>query len=270
MTGSNLSARERAKACLHKRFGRRTDPNGYVDRPQDNLIPGVRLDQFEPDLRRGDGNKLRMKFCAVHSSAALTVNCFAPFKDSPGEIRLMGHHGVKSVEFEKPLRIFRGGTPANIDVWIELDDGAIAIESKFLEYFEPKKPDFSPAYDRLAPPVSERNWWMAFTEAKKGVPQHLDRAQLLKHYFGLRHLQQSQTTPKTLTLLYLFWEPLNWKEIAECRQHRKGVEEFAEGLAGSSIPFGWLTYSQLWSEWAEVPALKEHAGRLKTRYEVSI
>ena len=174
------------------------------------------------------------------------------------------------VEFEKPLKIFRGGTPANLDVWIELDDGAIAIESKLLEYLQPKKPQFSPAYDRLSPPVSESSWWTVFREAKKGTAQHLDRAQLLKHYFALCRLQRSKEPPPSLTLLYLFWEPLNWPDVAECRQHRKEVEEFADNVADASIPFKWMTYSQLWNQWNEVPALKEHATRLKGRYEVAI
>jgi len=58
MTASSRSASERAKTALRKRFGRRTDPHGYVDWPQDNLIQGVQLDQCEADLRRGDGNEL--------------------------------------------------------------------------------------------------------------------------------------------------------------------------------------------------------------------
>ena len=270
MTASSRSAGEKAKDALRKQFDGITDPQGYVDWPQGNLIPGVRLDQFEADLRRGDGNELRMKFCAVHSSAALAVNCFAPFKDRPGDITILDHRGAVNIEFEKPLKIFPERRPANLDVWIDKGDSAIAIESKLLEYLHPKAPEFAPAYDCLAPPMSDSSWWAAFMDAKKGTPRHLDRAQLLKHYFGLRHLQQSQATPKKLTLLYLFWEPLNWPDVAECLQHREEVNEFAEKVAGASIPFRWMTYPQLWQEWSGVPALREHASHLNARYEVCI
>jgi hypothetical protein len=87
LSASSTLAKGKAKLALCKRFGGVADRQGYVDWPQGNLIPGVRLDQFEADLRRGDGNELRMKFCALHSSAALAVNCFAPFKRSTREHR---------------------------------------------------------------------------------------------------------------------------------------------------------------------------------------
>src|SRR2546426_2966184 len=45
-----------------------------------------------------------------------------------------------------------------------------------------------------------------------------------------------------------FWEPVNWCEIDECRKHRKEVEEFADKVAASSIPFQSMTYAQLWQE----------------------
>ena len=135
MSASNPSAREKAKLALRKRFGGVTDPQGYVDWPQGNLIPGVRLDQVQGGLRPGDGNELRMKFCAVHSSAAWAVNCFAPFKDRPGDIEILGQHGAAGVEFEKRLRIFPDRRPSNLDVWIDLGGRAIAIKSKMLEYF---------------------------------------------------------------------------------------------------------------------------------------
>ncbi len=77
----------KAKDALLSNFSRDssgwTVDKGYARWPQDNLIPGIKLAMFEEDLRRGDGNELRMKFCAVHSSAALAVNCFALFKEQP-------------------------------------------------------------------------------------------------------------------------------------------------------------------------------------------
>lgn len=51
MNGTN-SARAKAKFALNQNFSGATDQNGYVDWPQKNLLSGVRLDQFERDLRQ--------------------------------------------------------------------------------------------------------------------------------------------------------------------------------------------------------------------------
>src|SRR6185295_9756925 len=101
-------AKQRAKEALRSRFGRPTDARGYVDRPQANLVPGVLFDQFEADLRRGDCDELRTKFCAIHSSAALGVNTFAPLKERPHDLCLLGENGAMSIEFEKRLPIIAG------------------------------------------------------------------------------------------------------------------------------------------------------------------
>ena len=68
----------------------------------------------------------------------------------------------------------------------------------------------------------------------------------------------------------MFWEPVNWKEIEVCRQHRKELEAFAEKVSGSTISFRWMTYSQLWEEWSAIPALAQHTSNLKARYEVQL
>ena len=261
--------RARARTALQHQFAGPTDA-GYVDWPQANLVPGVRLEQFESDLRRGDGGELRMKFCAVHSSAALAVNCFAPFKDKPDELVLLDTRGAVEVQFEKRLQIIPGRRPSNLDVWIDRGTSRVGIESKLLEYFEPKAPEFAPAYRALAPPVSESWLWEAYEDCLGGAPQHLDRAQLVKHYFGLSQLHRIAKQRENLTLLYLFWEPLNWQDIEECRRHREEAESFATQAANSSIPFHWMTYSQLWQEWTGIPGLEQHAANLKARYEVCI
>jgi hypothetical protein len=263
-----MTTAERARVALRARSGLATSGQGYVNWPQDNLVAGVRLEQFESDLRRGDGNELQMKFCAVHSSAALAVNCFAPFKERPTDLELLGQRCQEPVEFERPLRIFRGGRPPNLDVWADQGTRVVAIESKLLEYLSPKAPAFSPAYDRLEG-ESEPRWWAAYAAAKDGPAQHLDRAQLVKHYFGLQKWQRLNPS-KGVVLLYLFWEPANWRELAECVTHREQVEEFSERLYGSSIQFTWTTYPRLWSDWLEIPRLEDHARNLQARYETPI
>jgi hypothetical protein len=59
------------------------DEKGYVREASQNLIEGVRLDDCEADLNQGGGNEMKGKFRAAHSSSALAVNTFAPFKANP-------------------------------------------------------------------------------------------------------------------------------------------------------------------------------------------
>jgi hypothetical protein len=249
-------------------FSGAADKNGYTHWPQENLLPGIDLAAVEDDLRGGDGDELSMKFCAVHSSCALAVNCFAPFKVQPSRLALLGRQGAMKVEFEHKLNIFHGGTAPNLDVWIERGNDVVAVESKLLEYLTPKKPDFSSAYDRLAPPKSDPDWWRVYEEAKKGKEQYLDRAQLVKHYFGLNKFRKDHSECPQPTLLYLFWEPLNWQDVRECSQHRDEIKAFEEAVSDSQIKFCWMTYNDLWEQWSTVPDLTAHARCLKARYQV--
>jgi len=259
-----------AKAALRRNFSGLADDKGYTHWPQENLLPGIDLATVENDLRGGDGRELRMKFCAVHSSCALAVNCFAPFKTNPSRLHLLGKQQATNVEFERKLTIFEGRTGPNLDVWIERQNDVVAVESKLLEYLVPKRAEFSPTYKGLAPPKCDPCWWEMYDQASEGTESHLDRAQLIKHYFGLNEFRRSHPECPTLTLLYLFWEPLNWTEIGECTEHRAEVGAFAQAVDNSPIMFRWMTYNDLWEEWSAVPDLAGHAQRLKARYEVRI
>lgn len=251
----------------------RLDEKGHVQQLEQNLVPGVLLEYFESDLQQGDGNELQTKFPAAHSSTALAVNSFGWFcgDDRLQHLNLLGKSGAKEVKFERKCPIFRGGRAPNLDVWIEFDGEIIAIESKLTEYFTKTKPEFSPAYERLAPPgLSEPCWWNLYQEAKKGTPSYLDRAQLLKHYFGLRKFQQKKDAPGQMTLLYLYWRPVNADDIEVCKSHQSELAEFESSAADSEIKFRPMTYSQLWREWQQVSELTEHASNLQTRYQVEV
>ena len=100
----------------------------------------------------------------------------------------------------------------------------MAVESKLLEYLTPKKPEFSQTYQGLAP-ESEPAWWSAYERAKGSKEQHLDRAQLIEHYFGLNRFQKKKPAVTRLTLLYIFWEPLKMgRRVPECSLHREQVK----------------------------------------------
>ena len=143
----------------------------------------------------------------------------------------------------------------------------LAIESKLLEYLVPKKPEFSASYEKLESVTTDKQLWKLYRKTLHMKEGFLDRAQLIKHCFGISALQRRGGKA---TLIYLYWEPNNAVSIEECRKHRAEVAEFATGLEGSSIPFVAMTYSELWAQWARKPELKDHVAALRKRYEVTI
>jgi hypothetical protein len=128
---------------------------------------------------------------------------------------------------------------------------------------------FSPAYDRLAPPRCDENWWRLYQEVKLGAPQHLDRAQLVKHYFGIHAFQRGHPDVSA-ALVYLFWEPLNWQEVGACVRHRAEIDAFVSGVSDSPVLFRWMSYNDLWGSWLAEPPLADHARRLQRRYQVNL
>lgn len=249
------------------------DDKGYVQKPEQNLLPGVRLEYFEDDLQQGAGSELQTKFRAAHSSSALAVNSFAWFcaVRRLHHLNLLGASCAKELKFERKCPIFRGGRAPHLDVWIEFDGEVIAIESKLTEYLAKTKPEFSPAYERLAPPgLSEPCWWNLYQDAKKGTPTYLDRAQLLKHYFGLRKFQQKKDAPGQITLLYLYWKPGNADDIEICKSHQLELAAFERSVADSEIKFCSMSYLQLWRDWQKVPELADHVHNLQSRYEAEV
>ncbi|MEZ5940629.1 MAG: hypothetical protein R3C18_04505 [Planctomycetaceae bacterium] len=262
-----------AKLALRKRLGEAVslDSKGYVSRPEQNLLPDVAMDHFESDLRAGDGNELKMKFCASHSSTALAVNSFAWFR--PAEklqhLTVLEHANAKTLQFERKCQIFRGGRAPNLDVWVEYSENTVAIESKFTEYFKQKKPAFTPAYERLET-LSDSCWWKVYQAAKEGERSYLDCAQLVKHYFGLRRLQAAKDPPGNIRFLYLYWEPVNADELAVCQAHRREIAMLTEATAESEIRFHAMSYSTLWRQWEQIPELGVHVRNLQSRYEVEV
>ena len=113
------------------------DEKGYTDSVSDNLLPSVAVADFEADLRQGSGDELTGKIRAAHSSTALAVNCFAPFRRSPSHLHLCGTEGFTSLHFEKKCPTGLRGTPPNLDVLASRSDRVVAIESKCTEYLSP-------------------------------------------------------------------------------------------------------------------------------------
>lgn len=261
-----------AKKTLWDRFASITpyqfDKQGYVGPYEKNLLPGVRPEQFAPDLETGSGNELHNKFRAIHSSSALAVNSFAPFKDQPQKLTLCGKTNFTAIHFERQCPTGLGGTPPNLDLLVENDSAVIGVESKFLETLSHKKPKFSPSYCREKLPQAEDIWLELLNELRAAGPGFLDTAQLVKHYLGLRNQKEFQN--KKITLLYLFWEPGNWEEFTTYVEHRKEIERFTERVKNSDIEFTSQSYNNLWDEWKKENLLTDHVINLHQRYSLAI
>ena len=152
---SDSPIKPRVKRLLREALVRRrpdpdivVDRDGYVGSFTDNLLPLVSPADFEADLRAGDGNELETKFCAAHSSSALAVNCFAPFRTRIDDLTLPFAGAFSKLEFERkcPALPDRRHPPRghpHLDVLLSGADGVVGVESKLIEYFDRHRAKFS-------------------------------------------------------------------------------------------------------------------------------
>lgn len=289
------SARRRADECLalsRPGLSRRDAYPQYLLRWQDNLIDGVSAADFEADMRTGDGSELEdrhsrssgkwtpAKFCAPYSSSALAVNAFGPFRHRVPLPSTAGLVGFEVARFEyrcdNGLRTLHY---PNFDLLLEATDtgGVVAVESKFLEPLATKHVDFKPQYDgpfcgydgrRVE---AEEPWRAVFEALKAGrlAYAHLDAAQLVKHYLGLK----VKFKDRARTLLYVFWEPCNALENEDFKVHGMEVADFAERVSRCGTRFLAISYPALWREWESTSTwsgITAHVSRLRARYGFSL
>jgi hypothetical protein len=269
----------RARLSLADAFDRSTtgkvlDKRGYVSRPEENLLPGISMEDVVADLRAGSGNELAGKFCAVHSSSALAVNAFAPFRRHaakvPFPIDELSVRGTIGFERQCPTGLARA-TPPNLDVMIEGPSEVIGIESKLTEHLNRHRARFSPRYAEVQDVEWRDTAYFSEMERLRSDPniyQWLDAAQLIKHAYGLMHTFPQRTT----RLLYMYWEPSNAADHERLVEHRSEVEHFAIRVAGSGPKFRAMSYGNLWDHWslAESSWLTSHVANLRSRYWVEM
>lgn len=248
---------------------RAVDTGGYTYALSDNLIVPDLEACVRTEFAAGAGRELR-RMKAVHSSAALAVNAFAPLRKDTIRFGLAERTGLAVDAFEAKRPIANvGRIPPHLDVVCANDTTLVAIESKCTEYLSTKTATFSDEYlvagevNALAPWFAEM---MRLRSAQADGYRLLDAAQLIKHAFGLGYAAEQRRT----TLLYLFWEPRDAALSPLFAEHRNEIARFARAVAGGGIGFASMTYSDLWEDWlkAEDPRLREHAQRLRARYWV--
>jgi len=257
-----------AKQALWKKSGLAPDHKGYVTDIERNLLPGVTREMIEEEYKGGSGHELNGKFRAVHSSAALAANTFGRWKTEPALLTFAGYTGFDKLALEAKCPTGLGGTPPNLDVLLKSTDTLIGIESKFLEPLKLTVPKFSTSYSRDRLPLCDDIWWDLLEQVRKSSASHLDAAQLIKHYLGLR---KKSSDYKNVLLVYIFWKPLNADEFEEYTRHAEALETFQRKVQNSeTIRFMSLDYLQLWDAWEKDRKMAEHARLLKDRYCVEI
>jgi hypothetical protein len=253
--------------------GTELNEKGYVTNASQNLIEGVRLADFEADLRQGDGNEMEGKFRAAHSSSALAVNNFARFKANAAALRLPGGSGFTELSFERkcPHGLLGRRSP-NLDVVAIGPNDLIAIESKCLEPLTAHKAKFAPAYEaEIRDERRETAWFhqMQLIVSEPNSYRWLDVAQLVKHAFGLAYTFKNMP----VTLLYLYWEPSNPGIYSIFAEHRDEISRFAASIKGAGPNFIALSYPELWKLWDSESGpewLPVHVSRLRARYLVAV
>jgi len=253
-------------------------PQGYVKSFDDAVLtefsPATK-DAIRTDLTGKGGSELvaksggSPKFHAAHSSAGLAANTFGPFLGEGHGLPLGGETftGDKHLEVKCPSGL--RGTPPTLDCLVD-GPAVLAVESKFLETFEPRVAHFSHAYGEAMAAV-HTTWCGEYRRLVEDPHRyrHLDAAQLVKHYLGLR----KQFSNRPVTLVYLYWEPLNADEIAACSIHAGELAEFQKNVRDPKVRFVVMSHRQLWDDWAaaEQPVwLRQHAAALRRRYEIAI
>ena len=256
----------------------RYEAPGYTREPAMNLIEGVTERDFTDDLACGDGSELKdqkkspAKFCAAHSSSALCVNVFAPFRRAPENLILAGETGFTEARFERKCSTGLRGNSPNLDFFAQGDSAIVGVESKYLEPLAPKRAKFSDAYDR--PIKGAGSGWRSLYSMLRADPGRfvmVDAAQLVKHYLGLQHTFADAGA--RIILMYVYWEPANASALPEYQEHRREVAEFSELAAEDRVEFVAVSYPQLWEYWeseSKWPGMPEHLRAARERYDYPI
>lgn len=246
------------------------DDRGYVHDVADNFLEGITRDSIAAEFEAGAGSELETKMRAPWSSAMLAVNSFGPWRNDLERLVVAGTGSFAGrLQFEAKCDNGVSRIPPHLDVLLERGGEIVGIESKCTEYLSRKKRKVSPKYLALTDARVHSKWFEVLAE----VPtfRHLDAYQLVKHYLGLRRTFED----RPLTLVYLYWEPLNADSFKAFGDHRYELARFAALVKDDpTCRFVPLSYERHWDELSALAAppgwLGEHLARLRRRYLVAL
>lgn len=278
MSKSPLSGVLSGQKAWAERQGYAVHEPGYLETVSQNIFGGLAMIARAAFLA-ADGGELSdvegrpAKMRSLISSSALALNVFQHWALSATAPigKALGLSGtVQGIEFERRLPTGTGRKPANLDVVLTMDDGAIVgVESKFTEWMRlsKKQPTSIAPYVR-----NERTLWdeAALTGAvnlaraiRDGTEsfKHLDVAQLLKHALGLRRAAR-----RGWALRYVWFDASG--EAGDT--HRSELDRF-RALVGGELNFQAISYQELAVGISHLPSVApQYLAYLRERYALGV
>lgn len=236
--------------------------NGYVAKIEDNLIQGITKDLFYQELDCGKGNELEGKFLSIASSAALAVNNFGIIKKYLNAFNFEGITQFSNAGFEKEFSTGLSGVNPQLDFYLENEKNIIGFESKFLEYYQQTIACFSESYKTL---TYLDDFWFELIDKYNGQKMVLDVAQLMKHSFGI--INQSKKVNKKGLLVFIYWLPINYKDIDTCKILIDQINEFTSYInKQKQIEVKTMSYFEFWNTYKNDNYLQKHIENMISRY----
>lgn len=248
---------------------------GYTSSVEDNIFNNELHPETKKEYEKGKGHELEGEHAhmkALHSSSALVVNVFDPWRRQGRIQDIAGCCGAKSIvsgmEFEKahPIKGMNR-TPPHLDVEFS-GSTPLAIESKFTETYH-RKTRRDDKDTHLDVYLKHSDVWDSIPKTKAIAErihqqsgsrtdfEYLDVPQLIKHILGLMCSYRGQ-----FSLSYL-WYKIN---SSEARQHEEELASFSVAIK-DEISFRVMTYQNLFKEISHLPnADLTYLNYLERRY----
>ena len=246
------------QAAWAARSGHELNQQGSGLRDQDSAVFEGLRDSTRRELAEGAGKELQ-RIHSLRSSAALAVNAFQSWRDSPTQIaKLFGMSAATGLSFEakKPIwapEDYPDREPPHLDVLLTGPGAAVGIESKFLELYSAAKNEFTASYFPKSE-ADDRALWEGLPACRALALQihkgseafsHLRAAQLLKHALGM-----SKNHPDGFRLVLIWYQrtgPTSKVIEDEIGRFKRGVSadfeftaityhEFVSRLASTNPP----------------------------------
>lgn len=259
----------------------RVDDLGYA-RFDDCLVGGVDPATVRKAFPTADGrgpDRRQPRLYPASSATMLAVNILAPWLGALDALTVAGQSGFRDLRFEIHLPAIEGSTAQWLDALLVSPAGLIGIEAECADYLSGHRVGFADVLEDFWQGRARNGWRREMLALKNDLHGYarLDAARLIKQYMGLRLLIEAAAgdagTQVPVTLLYLYWEPLNAARFDEFAEHRAEVDRFARAVAGSDIAFQALSCLDLWAAWSRDKApkwLPMHLARLHQLYSFRI